>query len=410
MRRVRPGRQALPRLARLTGWFAPRPALLPALLMAAGLALVAGCAQRDLDLGRGGLSAEDSAKLSLALAQVRAQAPAERISGLPYVARPEPEGLPEPELALTGDASGLSRGFQTGPGPRLRLTLYLDKSSYTRGYAKVSRDGGAEQVWRIVAYELRGQADRDFQFTYLLAEPAGGLRTLLLLGGAYREGSADLAAIEGALLLPDPEPRSRRYAQAEWQTAFPFAFVLKEPATPAYQALIAQADDLFRELEREVPDLDRLAQRVDAQAAETAAEAGAEPGTKAASTPSSSPSGGSPRRPEDRRVELEKQLKQRAALAQAKAVHYYQLRSEADTAFSAYLGTNAYTWRDADGQQEAFTRWDKLAKQADPFEERVAHLLPYVPEPNHLEQARAAVLAVVAKNKNESRRPAAVKN
>ena len=404
MARCGPGRSA----ARQRGLL---PTLRTGLLTIAGVVVVAGCAQRDLDLGRGGLSAEDSARLSLALAQVRAQAPPERASGLAYAARPEPEGLPEPELALTGEASGLGRGFQTGERPRLRLVLYVDKSSYTRGYAKVSRDGGAEEVWRIVSYELRGQADRDFQFTYLLAEPAGGLRTLMLLGGAYREGPAELTAIEGALLLPDPEPRSRRYAPAEWQTAFPFAFVLKDPATPAYQTLTAQADTLFRELDREVPDLDRLAQRVEALSQEAAQEAVPE-------TPAPPAAGLAPDRaarpPADpsakRRNDLEQQLKQRAALAQAKAVHYYQLRGEADTAFSVYLGTNAYTWRDADGQQDAFTRWGALGKQAAAFEERVAHLLPFVPEPNSLEQAHQAALATVARNKNESRRPPAVKN
>jgi hypothetical protein len=382
---------------------------LPAILFAA--VLLSGCAQHDLDLGRGGFSAEDSARLSLALAQVRAQAPAASVSGLPYVSRPEPEGLPEPELALTGEATGLSRGFQTGQKPRLRLALYLDKSSYTRGYAKVTQGGSAEEVWRIVAYELRGQADRDFQFTYLLADPTGNLRTLMLLGGTYREAETDLAAIEGVMFFPDPAPHTKRYSPAEWATAFPFGFVLKEPATPAYVALTTQAEDLFREIDRDVPDLDRLAQRIDNLAAEAdaAPAAGAPSGDPAAATPpTDTPKPASPDDP--RRKELEQQLRQRSALAQAKAVHYYQLRGEADSAFAAYLGTNGYIWRDADGQQDAFTKWEILSKQSDTFEDRVAHLLPYVPEPQKLDQARAAALALVAKNKNAAKRPAVTKS
>jgi hypothetical protein len=93
-----------------------------------------GCAQRGAELGRGGLSAEDDARWSLALAQVRAQAPKNRVSGLAYAARPEPAGQSEPELALTGEADGLTQGFQTGERAHLRLSVFLDKSSYTRGY------------------------------------------------------------------------------------------------------------------------------------------------------------------------------------------------------------------------------------------------------------------------------------
>jgi hypothetical protein len=372
------------------------------LLTLAGL--VAGCAQHGLDGGRGGLDPEQSARLSLALAQVRAQTPADRVSGLPYESRSDPEGLRDPELALTGEGMGLSRGFQTGQKSKVRLALYLDKSSYMRGHAKVSRDGGAEEVWRIVAYDLRGDADKDFQFTYLLADPAGALRTLMLLGGTYQDGKADLTAIEGTLLLPDPAPRAKRFTPEEWQTAFPFAFVLKEPAVPAYQSLTAQAEDLFRDLDREVPDLERLAQRIDSLPAE--APAPEEAPVSAADGATASPA---PRSSDDRaaalRAGLEKQLKQRAALAQAKAVHYYQLRAEADTTFTAYLATNRYTWRNADGQQGAFTRWAEPGRNEDAVEDRIAHLLPFVPEPQKLEDARKAAFDTIAKNKNAARRP-----
>ena len=370
-------------------------------------ALLTGCARRDLDLGRGGLSAEDDARLSLALAQVRAQEPRERLSGLIYVPRSEPEGLPKPELAVSGEGAALSRGYQPVEASHARLALYLDKSSYTRGYAKISEERADEKVWRIVAYQLRGQADRDFEFTYLLADPGGKLRILVLLGGTYAEGQAERFALEGVLLLPDAETQAKAFAPDEWKTAYPFPFVLGEPVPPLYQALTAEAGDLERQLDRDVDELERLAQRMDALDAEIAKARNSAPPQAADTTPTPAP--GPTSVADGRRAELETQLRQRAAQAQAKAVHCYQVRAQADSAFAAYLQTNAYAWRDDDGRQEAFRRWEVLDKQAVPLEDRVARLLPYAPEPKTIDDARAASLAAFVKNNNASRRPAPAK-
>jgi len=363
--------------------------------------LALGCARHDLDLGRGGVSAEDDARLSLALAQVRAQAPPERVSGLNYVPRAEPEGLPEPELAVSGEGGSLSRGFQTGETSRVRIALYLDKSSYTRGYAKIGREGTAEELWRIVAFQLRGEAESDFEFTYLLADPGGNLRTLMLLGGMYREGKADRFAIEGVLFLPDLEPRRKAYAPGEWKTAYQFPFVLGEPVPPQYQTLTSEAGELERQLDRDVEELERLSQRLEALDAEGAKASGSVPPEKEGSAIQE--------KAESRRAGLGKQLRERAAQAQANAVNCLHVRALADSAFAAYLRSNAYAWRDADGRQAAFERWDALDKQAGALEERIARLLPYAPEPHVVEEVRAATEAAVAKNRNASRRPAPVK-
>ena len=374
-------------------------------------ALLTACARRDLDLGRGGLSAEDDARLSLAFAQVRAQAPQDRVSGLSYGPRPEPEGLPEPELAVSGESASLSRGFQAREVSRVRLTLYLDKSSYTRGYAKIGRDGAAEEVWRVVAYQLRGQADREFEFIYLLADPGGALRTLVLLGGTYAEGNADRFAIEGALLLPDPERGVKAFAPDAWKTAYPFAFVRGEPVPPRYQTLTVEAAELVQQVNRDVEELERLARRAEALNAEGAKPDGNGTAQPSDSRPSAAPgtAPGAVEQAAGRRADLEQRVRQRAALAQAKAVHGYQVRAQADSAFAAYLQTNAYSWRDADGRQEAFRKWEALDKQAALLEERVAQLLPYAPEPQRVEEARAQALAAVVKNNNASRRPAPAK-
>jgi hypothetical protein len=374
---------------------------LAAIAVSLAVLLAAGCAQRDLDLGRGGLSAEDDAQLSLALAQVRAQAPKGHISGLVYEAREQPAGLEEPELALVGEGDSLKQGFQSGQSIHLKLSVYLDKSSYTRGYLKVARAGGAEEVWKIVAYLLRGQADQQFQFTYLVAEPNGALRTLMLIGGDYPQDADSVTALEGVLFVPPKEPRSKRYAPADWDLAYPITFWRDEPAEPAFQQLTAQSQDLVSDLERDSTELPRLAKRLDdlrAAAANGASETAAPASQDATAAPAPKPK-------DPRQDEAELKLREQSAAAQDRIVHYFALRGEADTAFAEYLTGNPFRWRDADGKDDAFTQWAAPeAREAD-VEALIADLLPYVPTPLAIDKARAEFRAVVAKNHNATKRP-----
>jgi hypothetical protein len=383
----------------------PRHGAVSALTALAALLWIAGgCTQHDLDLGRGGLSAEDDARWSQALAQVRAQAPQDRVSGLVYESRPEPAGLTEPELALTGEADSVTRGFQTGERSHVRLSVYLDKSSYTRGYLKVSRDGAPEETWPIAAYVLRGQADRDFQFTYLVSEPGGALRAFMLIGGGYQEDGDELVAIEGALIVPDAPSKTRRVSAAAWRTAYPFAFVLKEPKRPAYDDLVFLSEELARELGQNVADLERLSKRLDAQRAESGAARGdaAPPAAPSSAPPAAAPAS----RQDDRRSSgLELQLRQQSEAASEKAVHYFELRGEADSLLAAYLEGNSYRWRDADGREQVFARWEAPERHAADMDLLIGRLLPYVSSPQKIEQARAAFRATVAKNRNAEKRP-----
>ena len=388
----------------------PRSWMREAILALATVAWGAGgCAQLGVDLGRGGLSAQDDAQWSLALAQVRAQAPKGRVSGLVYESRPEPAGLKEPELALTGEGDALSQGFQTGERSHLRLSVFLDKTSYTRGYLKVNRGGAPEEIWPIVSYQLRGQADRDFQFTYLVSDPGGALRTLMLIGGGYQENGDDLLAIEGALFIPASAPKSKRFSPAGWQVAYPLAFVLKEPRQPAYDVLITVSEEVARDLEKNVAELDRMSKRLDALSAGPGADsrgtapAAPPPAGAAATAP---PSGGE----DGRRAAVALELRQKAEAAQANAVHYFELRAEADTLLAAYLESNAYRWRDADGRRRVFARWDAPDRHAADLDALLSQLLAYVPSPQKIEQARSAFRAVLAKNRNGEKRPAAKDN
>ena len=358
-------------------------------------ALAASCSRHDLDLGRGGFSAEDDARLSLALAQVRAQSPKDSVSGLIYEARPMPAGLGEPELALIGEGDSLSQGFQTEPKSHLRISVFLDKGSYTRGYAKVRKDNEDEQTWTIVAYLLRGQADRDFQFTYLLAEPNGALRTLMLIGGGYKDHEDDLVAIEGTLFIPNPEPRDKRYSPADWKIAVPVAFVLNEPKEPAYQTLTSQALNLAKDIESEVSEISSLSQRLDELRAK-------EQTVQAQGGASQKPDAG-----KDTRIpELEAQIREKASATQDKVIHYFALRGEADTAFASFLEGNTYRWMDADGRQDSFKKWEAPDVDSADMDGLTSQLLAYLQNPAKIDQARSSFRAIVAKNRNGDKRPA----
>jgi len=374
----------------------------PVLAALAGIG--GGCAHNSLDLGRGGLPADDDARWSLALAQARSEAPQDRLSGLVYESRPEPAGLAGPELALTGEADSLTQGFQTAPRSHLRLSVYLDKSTYTRGYLKVSLDGAAEETWPFVAYQLRGDPGGDFQFTYLAADPAGALRTFMLIGGGFRKNGDDLTAIEGALFLPAERPKTGRFSPAAWRTAYPVAFVRDEPRQPAYDVLAARSVEVARDLERLDGELDRVSKRLEGlrTARNTAPGEAAQPG---APPPSGGAAASATPPDEARRADLQLQLHRLAEEAQANAIRYFELRGESDSLFAAYLTGNAYRWRDADGRREAFARWAAPDRAVADFDGLIARLLPYVSDPAKIEQARASYTATVARNRNSEKRP-----
>jgi hypothetical protein len=365
----------------------------PALLLAG--ALLAGCAAQTAELSAGGFAAGDGGRLSLAVAQSRAQFPELSAQGLAYAMRESKAGGGAPELALRGTGVGFSRGLQLKERGKGSIQLYLDKATYARGYAVVQLEGGAEEKWPIVAYELRGKAGERFEFSYLLAPPGGGLRYLVLLGGNYTDAGKEVLAYEGTLFIP-----AAGKPVDEWARAFKFDFGYKYPARAAYLAGVDEAESLFRELQRDVPAIQSLSER----AAKTENDAASARQTGDGATARRGPD---PAALAARAGDLKAQLAQKIGETEAKALHYYEVRTAADNAYAAFVLTNPYTWRNIAGQADAYKRWQKVEFHHPAIDKLVETLVTFLPDPKRLESARSQAMALFAKNNNWDKNPEA---
>lgn len=355
-------------------------------LALAGL-LIHGCASTSLPLSAGGFAAGDGGRLSLAVAQARAQFPELSAQGLAHEARDGGESQIAPELVLQGDGVGFSRGLQLEERSKAALQLYLDKTSYARGYAAVRLEGREKQTWPIVAYELRGKASGRFEYSYLLAGPEGSLRYLVILGGGYSRDGVERLAFEGILLIPAPgKPLD------EWARAYKFDFGFTFPARPDYQAGVAEAEALFRELQRDVLALERLSEREEQVRAEAASARGA--------------GGTGPTQLEARAADLREQIRRLAAETEAKALRYYQVRTAVDNAYAAFVLTTPYTWRDVEGQSEYYRRWQQVEFHHPVIDDLVARLASRLADPDRLRKTRAEAMALFARNNNWDKDPA----
>lgn len=362
------------------------------LLLLSSLVLVA-CAGKTTELTAGGFAASNGDALSLAVAQARAQFPELSAQGMAYVPREaKPESTP-PMLALQGSGTGFSRGLQLTERTKGSIKLYLDKTSYARGYAVVKLGDAGEERWPIVAYELRGKASDRFEFSYMLEAPDGGLRYLVILGGTYSNGGKDLLAYEGTLFIPTPGK-----GLAEWARAYKFDFGFKYPVRPAYQEGVDEAETLFRELQGDIPAIDDLSERL--ERARQAADAA----KRAASTASGR--GPDPAALDAKVADLKAQRDKKISETEVKALHYYEVRTQVDNAYAAFVLSNPFTWRDVDGETDYYQRWQKVEFEHPLIDQLMDRLVTYLPDAKRLETSRAAAMALFAKNDNWDKNPA----
>jgi hypothetical protein len=376
-----------------------QPGILVALLVAAGLP--AACSLGPgLSRSAGGIVPGEAQELSLTVAQLRAQYPQLSANGLAYDVRqgPEAELAGRVSLALQGQGRSVTAGIDAAKGEPVSLTLFLDKTSYQEGYARVTLGQGHSSTWPILAFDQRGKADGDFEFLYLLGNPAGGSAYLALLGGSYKEGDAALYGMEGTLLIPSPAG-----TVAGWQRAYKLDFGFRAPAEPAYRALVDEAAQQFRNYERRMSSLERIQaehQRLEGQRTRLLEQAGAED-TKAEDTKSEALVAA-----EQRLTTLQEQWVSEKAEARTLAIRYYQTRARLAQAFAEFLDSNRYRWRRLEGQQEAFTYWRKADRDTAAADGLTTALLTQVDDPAPVSQARREALAAIDKYANAAKAPA----
>lgn len=348
-----------------------------------------------LSRSAGGIVPGEAQELSLTVAQLRAQYPQLSAAGMSYDVRQGPEGelAGRVSLALQGQGRSVTAGIDAAKGEPVSLTLFLDKSNYQEGYARVTVGQGHSSTWPILAFDQRGKADGDFEFLYLLGNPAGGGAYLALLGGNYKDGDAALYGMEGTLLIPSPAG-----TVAGWQRAYKLDFGFRSPAEPAYRALVDTAERQFRSYERRMSSLERIQaehQRLEAQHTrllEQTGDAEAKPEQLVAS--------------EQKLSTLQGQWVSEKAEARALAISYYESRAKLAQAFADFLDSNRYRWRRLEGQQEAFAYWRKAERDTAAADGLTTALLTQLEDPSSVSQARREALAAIERHANGAKAPA----
>ena len=369
-------------------------AMVTALLLAASLP--AACSQgTGLSRGPGGIVPAEAQELSLTVAQLRAQYPQLSADGLAYGVREGPEAAlaGRVSLALQGQGRSVKAGIDAAQGESVSLTLFLDKSGYQEGYARVTLGQGHSGTWPILAFDQRGRADGDFEFLYLLGNPAGGNAYLALLGGGYQDGDMALYGMEGTLLIPSPSG-----TVAGWQRAYKLDFGFRTPAEPAYRALVDQATLHFRNYERRMSSLERIQaehQRAEAQHTRLLEQAGE------AETPSAALVAA-----EQRLTDLQGQWVREKAEARTLAIRYFETRAGLAQAFAEYLDSNRYRWGRLEAQQEAFAHWRRADRDTAAADGLTTALVAQLEDPAAVSQARREALAAIERHANGAKAPA----
>ncbi|MBI3992889.1 MAG: hypothetical protein HY342_06425 [Candidatus Lambdaproteobacteria bacterium] len=365
------------------------------------LALLQGaCSQGGALAPRGGGIPEgERAELSLAVAQIRAKYPALQAAQPAYqpVTSDAPPIGERARLALRGAGDAVAPGVLSGKRARLALEFFLDKGSYREGYALIGLDEAPAQRWPILAYELRGDAAREFEFVYLLGDPRGELAYLVVLARDWKEPAANRRSYEATLIRPGEGAQVR-----EWQEAYYIDLGLEHVITPQYQSQIAAADGVVSQLGREVRELAGLRRRhraaegdrnrlLEQPAAPEQAEARAK-----------------------RLVELEGRVGElqtawEAALHEAEqnVLKFYALRMNVAESFSAFLEGNYYRWQTPEMQGDFFARWDRMAALEREMTGHVAELLPQLADKGPVERTRQRAAETVARFNNAAKRPPA---
>ena len=378
---------------------ARRFALFLAPLGAAALlgVLTAGCTGTPLGGGDGGIPPLDARRLSVIVLQTHSQFPELSGTDLPFEAWPEPpQDAARPELALRGEGVSVEPGLQSGARTRLRAALFVDKRHYAQGWLEVTLADKAAERWPIVAYELRGNPRDTFQFIYVLAQPDGQLRYLVLIGGAYEKEGAKYHGFEGTLITPGA---GRDLEQ--WRQGYKLDFGYRLPTPPAHALKVEQAAQHFRDIRVDVERLERLRRSIAATEGELAALNAAQPTPELAARHRSAI-----RQQETRLEQLNLERDALVGTAEARIVAYYGLRQAIATEFAAYLEANAYLWLDADGRQQAFERWKTVEFHHPQIDEWVAAYLTHQPETAKVLDARTAAMEEIARQDNWAKDPA----
>lgn len=375
-----------------------RRGLLPAALAAALALLAAGCTPGGtLPRTRAGLAHGDAERLSLIVAQSRAQFPdlsAVALRQGPYRPQDDRETA-EPTLALRGEGTGVRPGVQRGQAETVSLELYLDKSHYDAGHLRLQRGGGPAETWRVIAHDLRGDVTEDFELILTLADGENRVRYLVVLGGRYPAEEPSYIAYEGTLLFPGKGVRLD-----QWPLLYKVDFGFRHPSPPEYQGLVDESGERLQALDEAVSELFEISNRISEQQEqlEQLARKEVPPEQRDAHTLELE-------RRRQRIADLRAELRGKARQTEADMIAYYELRARIARSYAAFVETNPYLWRDTEGRQAHYDYWKQVEFQHPRIDTLHVSLVSYLDDAGDLEQAKEDAFRVIDRLDNWSRNP-----
>lgn len=379
--------------------------LLTALILTT-LLLAAGCSGSKLQPTGGGLAVTDAARLSMIVAQTRAQFPALSGSKLPYNRRKTPaavkggagQGL-QPEPVLHGTGTAISPGVQAGKTTHIQLILHLSKPEYDSGFLMLSGKEGKQERRQIVAFDKRGNADKVFEFQYVLADPQGKLSYLAVLGGTYKGEGGEFLGFEGTLIEAGADADIEK-----WRKGYKIDFGYNFPVEPEYRAMVAQAEELFRQLVRRMREAESLQRKITPLEKEAAELKAVRPKEGEEAQQASAVAD-----KVARAAELQGRLKGELTRAEADILHYYELRGKIAQAYSRFYESNHYTWQETGVQQAFYDGWKPVELHHPRIDKLTKLLLAMLEKPEALKAGQKAALEKVEHYDNWSKNPTEAK-
>lgn len=309
-----------------------------------------GCRSSSLTQTEGGLAMGDAARLSLAVAQIKAQFPELYPKGFELMPWPGPKTPPAPgKQVLTGKGESLEPGLQMAQKSQLKLTLYLSKPDYNQGNAKLNFDDRGEETWPVVAYTHRGEPDDTFEYIYSLRATDGQLRYLVVAGGPFKAGGEEFYAYEGTLLYPGLD-----FSSETWQKAYHLNFGSRFPNHPKYSDQVKQAQRQIRVLDRvmaflldDTEALKKTNLRLSSARQRALGMSNIQRHKKALNAL------------REEGESLENAIKTRKAKAQEHLLKFYSIRREISEGYASFVKSNHFSWQPINVQTRFKGDWKK---------------------------------------------------